>query len=267
MANTTWNPSDKTANVTLSGGNLIVGCSLTLANGVRSISRQRAGRFYWEITLTNISGTNDGFGVCSGLQNLTDGPTIAGAKCVLIRSGSVYLNGSNSGLPAFGTLTAGSVVCIAADFDNSLIWYRIGAAGNWNNNASYNPATGAGGVYTGGVLAGLNNYALLQITHSASSFTANFGDSAFTGTAPSGFTAGFPDIAAANVAEGTQTALEQWAMPNASAQVTQLAAEEWGTVVSGARLALLTQIALEEWARVPLAVPRGGQTIVTVNSG
>ena len=65
----------------------------------------------------------------------------------------------------------------------------------------------------------------------------------------------------------TQEAVEQWAMPNASAQLTQLAAEEWGNVVSGARLALLTQIALEQWARVPLPPLRGGQTIVTVNSG
>lgn len=64
----------------------------------------------------------------------------------------------------------------------------------------------------------------------------------------------------------TQEAVEQWAMPNAQAQATQVVIEEWGTVVSGARLALLTQIVLEEWARVPPPPARGGQTIVTVNS-
>ena len=68
-------------------------------------------------------------------------------------------------------------------------------------------------------------------------------------------------------ARATQVSAEHWAMPNAAAQVTIVAAEEWGTVVSGARLALMTSIALEQWARVPPAVPRGGQTIVTVNSG
>ena len=65
----------------------------------------------------------------------------------------------------------------------------------------------------------------------------------------------------------TQEAVEQWAQPNAAAQLTQLAIEEWVTVASGARLALMTSIALEEWVRVPPVVPRGGQTIVTVNSG
>ena len=64
----------------------------------------------------------------------------------------------------------------------------------------------------------------------------------------------------------TQEAIEQWAMPNAPAQLTQLAAEEWGTVVSGARFALLTQISLEMWANVPSLV-RPVQTGVAINTG
>lgn len=69
-------------------------------------------------------------------------------------------------------------------------------------------------------------------------------------------------------AQLTQEAVEQWAMPNANAQVTQLAAEEWGTVVSGARLALVTQMALEVWTDAPIitvAVPM--QTGVAINTG
>jgi len=64
----------------------------------------------------------------------------------------------------------------------------------------------------------------------------------------------------------TQESLEQWAQPNADVQVTQLAAEEWGTVVSGARLALVTKIALEVWINAPvMAVPM--QTGVAINTG
>lgn len=63
----------------------------------------------------------------------------------------------------------------------------------------------------------------------------------------------------------TQEAVEQWAMPDARAQVTQLAAEEWGTVVSGARLALMTSISLEMWANVP-SLARPMQTGVAINT-
>jgi hypothetical protein len=41
--------------------------------------------------------------------------------------------------------TAAARVAFALDLDNALFWIRTGA-GNWNNNAANNPATGVGGL-------------------------------------------------------------------------------------------------------------------------
>jgi hypothetical protein len=88
----------------------------------------------------------------------------------------------------FGTITSGTVICIAIDVPNKLMWWRLGAAGNWNNVSGRNPATGVGG-------AGIPNISTAFPSISfggADTIIANFGGSAFTGAVPSGFTAGFP---------------------------------------------------------------------------
>lgn len=188
MANTTFNPSDKAAVITLSGGNLIATATATSFAGVRAIDNQATGKFYWEVTWNATTGSNNAIGVILGGLSLTvNYATASTGACVLASTGSVWTNGTATS----GLLTAanGQVVCIAIDISAGLVWFRQDAGGNWNGSGAANPATGAGGKswpYVSPV------YPFFQADFINEKVTANFGDSAFTGALPAGFTAGFP---------------------------------------------------------------------------
>ena len=195
MPNTTFNPSDKTAGISLSGGNLVA--QGTAANqAVRAIDRRTSGKFYWEVTPT-VSVANIGIGVANGAVALSSLSSVNAATSIgcawATNSGAVgtlHIDG-NQYLSVIGALVAGTPICVALDFDNRLIWFRNGAAGNWNGLAGANPATASGG-YTSPFGATLAGYPLSLHTSPGSTHTANFGDAAFAGAVPSGFTGGFP---------------------------------------------------------------------------
>jgi|SRR5215469_1660241 len=231
--NTTWNPSDKTAGCTLSGGNLIATLPAT-NNGVRSIDRVSNGKYYWEVTFTTMGGGVTG--VClagTALANINS-QTYLGTSCFVIGStGAIWLNGVSSGTVG-GTLANGWVCGIALDATNDLIWFRNGAAGNWNNNAANNPTTGVGGISIKNIFgANMGTYACANGGSSSSTITANFGASAFTGTVPSGFISGFPSGTAQNLAAvATTVGIEEWGVPLPTAWFTQIGTEVWSGVSS-----------------------------------
>lgn len=266
MANTTWNPSDKSGGITLSGGNLVATATATGNQGVRAADRQVSGKYYWEITPA-VNVTNQAVGITNGaisIGSIQSSGGVGSVGCAYCNNaGGVFVDGSAS-LGSIGTWVVGTVIGIALDLDHRLIWFRLGSAGNWNGSAGASPAAGVGGFSVPGIWAA---YPLDVFTNVGANpaHTANFGDSAFAGTVPSGFTSGFPTGTPALIAANTQTALEQWAMPNAQAQATQLAAEVWANALSGPRQALLTQIALEEWGVLPQAIPLVRQTVVSVS--
>jgi hypothetical protein len=234
VANTTWNPSDKSASITLSGTNNLTATSTSsVLNGVRAIDKQITGKFYWEVTATTF-GVNGGIGVASPnwtLANGLFGTAGPGTSCVA-NNGNIYVDGSTTGT-SLGTIASGTVVCIAVDVGARLIWYRSGAAGNWNNSASASPATGAGGIAVNSLGDGIAAYPALTIGTLSNAVTANFGDSAFTGTVPSGFTAGFTaGVTSPTNAIATQLAVEHWLAASTPAQVTQVALEHWASVAA-----------------------------------
>jgi hypothetical protein len=259
MANTTWNPSDKSASATLTGGNLIVTSAAGGTQSVRAIDKQITGKFYWECTYTTaISGTTAAGGmalgaVFGGSIGTTGGPI---GSFGLARAGTVFVDGV-SAQTGFGTITSGTVVCIAFDCATRAVWFRLGAAGLWNLSASANPATGVGGIATS-LGGGVAVCPAASLTALNDQITANFGGSAFTGAVPAGFTSGFTAGATIpNNALATQAALEEWTLANPDAQITQVALEEWvSTSVVGVQ-ALVTQVALEQWAVVPVVVATG----------
>lgn len=261
MANTTWSTTDKTSGITLSGTNNLTATANSLGfQGVRTIDRQISGKFYWEYTFTNT--TNDACGIANASASLSGvGFNGGNNNAAYVNSvGSVYVNASAS-LASLGSFSTGGVACVALDLTNQLIWFRNGAAGNWNNSGSANPATASGGfsIAAFGVSA---IYGLMSCQNASPSgaVTANFGDSAFSGTVPSGFTSGFPTGTPPLIAATTQTALEMWTMPNAAAQSTQVGLEMWASVPATTVQALVTQIGLEQWAAIPAAVVASAQT-------
>jgi F5/8 type C domain len=183
-----WNPDDL-LNITLSNAYLTATATSLAIGSVRSANQQSTGKFYWEYTLTTFVG-NANVGVMSAtfpLGSYFSTATVGSAG--VVNTGIVYSDGVSSGLN-IGTLTTGSVVCIAIDCSARLIWCRLGAAGNWNGSGTANPATGTGGVSIS--LGGSVPVYAAMVGYNGDAVTANFGGSAFTGAVPSGFTAGFP---------------------------------------------------------------------------
>ena len=232
MANTTWSTTDKTgAGAALSGGNLVVTFAAT-NNAVRSADRVYTGQYYFELTFTTTS--NAAVGICLGgsvLSGLASGA--AGSLAYLITNNGSNWNNGSSGTALGGTTTSGWICCIAVDATNRLIWARNGASGNWNGSGTANPATGVGGASVAS-WTGSGAYGLYAFAHGGGGggvVTANFGDTAFTGTVPSGFASGFtagaPLITAA---VATQVAVEHWFTPIRTRKSTQVALEHWTSV-------------------------------------
>ena len=115
---------------------------------------------------------------------------IAVGACGPGHSGAIFLDGATTG-STIGTITSGTVVGIAVDCDQRLIWFRSGAAGNWNGSAGANPATGVGGILVTAQGRGIPIYPTAWLIGGSEQTTANFGDTAFVGAVPSGYTSGF----------------------------------------------------------------------------
>jgi hypothetical protein len=174
MANTTWSTTDR-LNVTLSGGNLVVTNSAS-AGGVRSVDKLLTGKYYWEIVNSTAS-ANSVVGVApsgASLATAASGVGWAGVNC---SNGNIAINGT--GQTGIGAIASGASICIALDLSNQRVWFRNGAAGNWNGSAANNPATNVGG-YSIALLGGpaYPFYALMECTGGSGVVTANF-DTAF----------------------------------------------------------------------------------------
>jgi hypothetical protein len=192
----TWDAATVTA-VTLSNGDLTAtNTGTTSANQgarVATASGKTSGKYYFEVKWqTIVSGDNAGFGVgttASTFTNMGNGGTTGVHS---YRSYNCYSNGTRILLWG-GSAVTNEITGVAVDLDNRRYWIRnAGAAGNWNNSGTANPATNTGGLTipagtmvpfcTFGGTAGVAGHV----------FTANFGASAFAGAVPSGFTSGWP---------------------------------------------------------------------------
>lgn len=163
----TWNPSDKGANVTLSGGNLTAVNSA--AGSVRSTIGKASGKHYWE-----MAGTAQTIhGVANGTHNVSlSAAATPNAWAYYSADGNVYSNAVSLGVNS--TYTAGDVIGVALNMD-------AGTATFYKNNVAQ--GTGVSGL-TGTI------YAVAGDNATSTTNTANFGASAQTYSPPSGHTAG-----------------------------------------------------------------------------
>ena len=178
--------------------------------------------------------------------------------------GTIYVDGVSTGVN-IGTIADGTLVGIAADLTARLIWFRLGAAGNWNASASNNPATGVGGIVCNTSGVGIPTHPAYFGAAGSNVATANFGDSAFVGAVPSGFTSGFTaGVSVPTNAIASQVAAEHWLTTNPDARITQVVAEHWASVTSDNLQAVVTQVLVEHWASVASVVPAAGGPMVTM---
>lgn len=258
MANVTLNGSDKSANITLTGSNLIATATSSGVGYARATGGQITGKFYFEFKPTVWVGASTGGGITLDPAMLAspNGNVPAGIFMVY-KSGAIWYDNANTG-SSLGARAANDVFSVAIDFDARLGWIRVAPSGNWNGNASADPATGVGGINIYYFGKGIPGYPVVSTNANLDSITVNFGDSAFTGTVPSGFTSGFTSGATWPLnAIATQEALEEWTS-TADACMTQIALEQWVNSASGNVQALMTQLALEHWTSVADAGSGGG---------
>jgi hypothetical protein len=181
-------------NVTLSNGNLTATHNTTTdQSGARSTALKSAGKFYFEVTVGATHGGADTAGVV--LSTGTYANMNSGNNCseafLTFASGHIYSNNADTFQTIGGAAGPGDVICVAIDLDNRKAWFRKNN-GNWNNQPTDNPATGATSV----VMAASGSFAPAVSFGSSGSavgdnMTANFGASTFAFSVPSGFTAGW----------------------------------------------------------------------------
>jgi hypothetical protein len=183
---TTWNPSDKSAGITLSNGNLTATDNLndSTLHDVRAVASHSAGLYYAEFHV-DTSPNSMHLGIANSTEALnanignTDNNAIA-----IDDGGTVWLNGGSVGTASAFVLN--DIVCMAVDMGHTNIWFRTNG-GIWNNNAANNPATNVGGFSFASMAAG--PWFPMVAVRNNNGFTANFGAPAtpYAQSVPAGF--------------------------------------------------------------------------------
>lgn len=171
---TTFNPSDKGSSVTLSNGDLTAACAVT--TGVRSTTSRNAGKYYVEFTISAIA-VGCLFGISKAAAAVA-APGYPGAdthgRGYFSADGQKY-NGTNAAYGA--SWTTAHLMAFALDIDAGTLEF-------FKDNVSQGVAFSSG-------IAGQTWFVHVgagSSSGSPSTFTANFGGSAFVHTPPSGFT-------------------------------------------------------------------------------
>ena len=180
----TWNSADMHANLSLSGGDLVVTdggpIGQKLVRGIQSFS---TGKFYWEYTVTITGGSAHCVGWCNSVQPTSNqvGRTTTGHGWGYHATGRIYHNNTYDSVD---TYSQGNIIMIAIDLAAGKLWF--GVNGTWLDS-------GDPGAGTGEQRNDINNLPLFPATSTYEGSqvgTANFGASAFSYSVPSGFNAG-----------------------------------------------------------------------------
>jgi hypothetical protein len=192
---TTFDPgtADAGSGVTLSNGNRTATRTSTSTVGTQSIAYKTSGKHYWEATVTQSGGSTDFIGLMAsgqGYFGMINGNAGSGPG-VWRGNGSVVNNGGGAGSVGSG-LVNGDVVCIAYDADNNLVWFRKNG-GLWFNNGTADPATTTGGLTPTGTpgFAPVIAFSQYGSPVSGDNYAANFGQTTFAYTVPTGFAPGW----------------------------------------------------------------------------
>ncbi len=178
------------ANVSLSTDKLTAThTNTTTDSGVRSTANKTTGKFYFEVTMTNVHGAFDCVGVlvaAGTYANLVTGSI--NCSCCYRNTGAIYSGNISSG-KTLGAIAVGDVIGVAIDLTARRGWFRKNG-GLWNGLAltSENPNTGTGGVVMAATVANAPAVGFGGTgTAAGDNMTANFGATAYNVPAPTGF--------------------------------------------------------------------------------
>lgn len=183
----TWNPSDKTAGITLSGGNLTAGETGTAQDNVRATAGIADGELrYFEILLNTVSGGGTA-AVSFGLRASGDAisSTInVGNTCSMRQNGSFFVAGT--GFASTGTAVAylpGDVIGFAINRSTQRVY--VHKNGTYVNSGD--PAGGTGYAFTLPSGGSLMPYAWVDNTTATTNWTLRASSSSWGYAAPSGY--------------------------------------------------------------------------------
>jgi len=133
----TWNPSDKSAGITLTVGNTVATSATGTYQGVRSITSHSTGKWYFELAIG--AATFQAVGIAPSTWAMTTGNYIGfdGSGVGILDTGTVNYGSGTAGIAGFAT-TSGDVLQVAVDLDAHKIWF--GKNNTWSNSGD--PATG-----------------------------------------------------------------------------------------------------------------------------
>lgn len=183
---------------TLSEGNLksTISASQGVSLGTVAVT---SGKWYWEVTNgnDNIGGSRKDIGIVDVANFvITSGQYFVDSAYGwgYVENGSKENNNSQS---AYGNVfdTAGKIVGVALDLDNGAIWFSND--GTWQNSATVGEIEA--GTTTNAAFTSLSGTFVPAYSDFSGNATANFGQSAFTYTPPTGFSA----LSTANLATPT----------------------------------------------------------------
>lgn len=175
----TWNPSDKSSNITLSNGNLTATMTGTNTwSSVRGLNSHSSGKYYFEVLVTTTAGdTMIGVSTSSMPTSTYPGGDANGWGYYAL-NGQKYHSGTGT---TFGSsYNSTNVVGIAVDISAGNLWFSLG--GVWQ--ASGNPSAGTNPAFTG-VTGSL--FPTLGEYDNGNVATGRFSVSSFQYTPPTGF--------------------------------------------------------------------------------
>ena len=197
-----WSPLTMNLNASsslaLSSGNLVVSNTASEDANLHGSIGLSAGKWYFEVTVNTINEIFLGVSDATIASN-ANAKNEAGAFVLDLKNADKY---NNDGGSSYGSaFTNGDVANVAVDLDNGKIW--IGKDGTYPNSGD--PAAGSNEMYSG--ISGTVFPFLSTQGSGTKQATANFGQSSFNTSAPSGFepwnTSKMYDDAAPAIEDGT----------------------------------------------------------------
>lgn len=136
----TWNPADKSSNISLSNGDRTAACSTAAQSLVRATTARSTGKYYFEVVADSVAASGTlgyviGVAAAAVATNVYVGSTATSVGWR--RSGGYLMNGSSTGSDTYVT---GDIIGIAIDFATRGVWFAKN--GVWQSTG--NPAAGTG---------------------------------------------------------------------------------------------------------------------------
>lgn len=184
----TWSAGDKAANLTLTGGDLIVTHNgfPNLTNGlVRATSGKSSGKWYFEIIVNNPTASPFALVGIAPLSLATSGyPGGSSDSYGYYQQAGEKYNNSTAGTFGAAWSTTNDIIGVAVDLDNGKIWWAKNGA--WQGGGD--PDAGTGEAYSS--ISG-TYYPALSLHRSSAQVVGRFSPASQTYSAPTGFTAGW----------------------------------------------------------------------------